>query len=49
LTWWQIILSGFEALRDHIALHVLTCLIPAFLLAGVFAVGIIGASFLRLG
>ena len=34
MVWWQIILSGFEALREYIALHVLTCLIPAFLLAG---------------
>jgi uncharacterized membrane protein YraQ (UPF0718 family) len=34
MTWWQIILSGFEALKEYIALHVLTCLIPAFLLAG---------------
>ncbi|MFN3346976.1 MAG: permease, partial [Candidatus Bipolaricaulaceae bacterium] len=34
MTWWQIILSGFEALREYIALHVLTCLVPAFLLAG---------------
>jgi len=34
MTWWQILLSGFEALREYIALHVLTCLVPAFLLAG---------------
>jgi uncharacterized membrane protein YraQ (UPF0718 family) len=34
MTWWQIILSRFEALKEYIALHVLTCLIPAFLLAG---------------
>jgi len=26
--------SGIEALRDYLVLHVLTCLIPAFLLAG---------------
>ena len=30
----DVFLSGFEALREYIALHVLTCLIPAFLLAG---------------
>ena len=30
----DVILGGFEALREYIALHVLTCLIPAFLLAG---------------
>lgn len=34
MSWWQIILSGFDALREYIALHVLTCLVPAFLLAG---------------
>ncbi|MCS7217328.1 MAG: permease [Candidatus Bipolaricaulota bacterium] len=34
MTWWPIILSGFKALQDYIALHVLTCLVPAFLLAG---------------
>lgn len=28
------LLAGLDALRDYIALHVLTCLIPAFLLAG---------------
>ena len=27
-------LAGIEALRDYIATHVLTCLVPAFLLAG---------------
>lgn len=30
----DVIVAGFEALRDYVALHVLTCLIPAFLLAG---------------
>ncbi|MBC7221943.1 permease [Candidatus Bipolaricaulota bacterium] len=34
MTWSKVILSGFEALWDYIALHVLTCLVPAFLLAG---------------
>ncbi|MFC1936976.1 permease [Chloroflexota bacterium] len=29
-----ILLAGLVALKDYIALHVLTCLIPAFLLAG---------------
>ena len=28
------LLGGLYALKDYIALHVLTCLIPAFLLAG---------------
>ncbi len=30
----EILLAGLEALKDYIALHVLTCLVPAFLLAG---------------
>jgi len=30
----EILFGGLNALRDYIALHVLTCLIPAFLLAG---------------
>lgn len=30
----SLILAGFLALKEYIALHVLTCLIPAFLLAG---------------
>ena len=30
----QLLLAGLYALKEYIALHVLTCLIPAFLLAG---------------
>ncbi|MCM8766481.1 MAG: permease [Candidatus Omnitrophica bacterium] len=30
----KIILGGFFALKEYIAVHVLTCLVPAFLLAG---------------
>jgi len=30
----QLVLAGFTSLWDYIALHVLTCLVPAFLLAG---------------
>jgi hypothetical protein len=30
----EILIGGFLALKDYIALHVLTCLVPAFLLAG---------------
>ena len=30
----EIMMGGFQALKEYIALHVLTCLIPAFLLAG---------------
>lgn len=31
---WELILAGLRSLQDYIALHVITCLIPAFLLAG---------------
>ncbi len=31
---WTLMQAGLAALQDYIALHVLTCLIPAFLLAG---------------
>ncbi len=30
----ELIFAGLEALKEYIALHVITCLIPAFLLAG---------------
>lgn len=30
----ELVYAGLEALKEYIALHVLTCLIPAFLLAG---------------
>ncbi len=30
----NLVLAGFRAVQDYVALHVLTCLIPAFLLAG---------------
>jgi uncharacterized membrane protein YraQ (UPF0718 family) len=30
----EVLLGGLEALEDYVALHVLTCLVPAFLLAG---------------
>lgn len=31
---WELIKAGLLALQEYLALHVLTCLIPAFLLAG---------------
>lgn len=31
---WELVQAGLLALQEYIALHVLTCLIPAFLLAG---------------
>ena len=30
----DVLIAGLNALKEYIALHVLTCLIPAFLLAG---------------
>jgi len=30
----DVLIGGLNALREYIALHVLTCLVPAFLLAG---------------
>lgn len=32
--FWGVVDAGIDALKDYIALHVITCLIPAFLLAG---------------
>lgn len=29
-----LVYAGLEAMKEYIALHVVTCLIPAFLLAG---------------
>lgn len=31
---WDLILAGLISLKDYVATHVLTCLVPAFLLAG---------------
>jgi uncharacterized membrane protein YraQ (UPF0718 family) len=31
---WELILAGIGAVRDYVATHVLTCLVPAFFLAG---------------
>jgi len=33
-TLWDLMIAGLLALEDYIAAHVLTCLVPAFLLAG---------------
>ena len=30
----DVLIAGLNALKEYVALHVLTCLIPAFLLAG---------------
>jgi hypothetical protein len=52
----DILIAGLNALREYIALHVLTCLIPAFLLAGAIVtfisretiIGYLGAAAQRL-
>ena len=52
----DILIAGLSALREYIALHVLTCLIPAFLLAGAIVtlvsqetiIGYLGATARRL-
>lgn len=31
---WTLFMAGVEALKDYIALHTITCLVPAFFLAG---------------
>ena len=31
---WELIKGGVVALKDYIALHVITCLVPAFFIAG---------------
>ncbi len=31
---WKLLLAGLQSLQEYVALHVLTCLVPAFLLAG---------------
>lgn len=31
---WMLVAAGVQAVREYVALHVLTCLIPAFFLAG---------------
>ena len=43
----EILSGGFEALRYYLSAHVLTCLIPAFLIAGGIAVFISSTSILR--
>ena len=43
----QLILAGLKALEEYIALHVITCLIPAFLLAGAMVTFISQDAILR--
>jgi hypothetical protein len=43
----EILLSGWEALLEYLSAHVLTCLIPAFFIAGAIAVFVSQASVLK--
>lgn len=43
----DIFLSGIEALQEYLSAHVLTCLIPAFFIAGAIAVFVSKQSILR--
>ncbi len=43
----DIIIAGLEALQDYLSAHVLTCLIPAFFIAGAIAVFVSKTSVLK--
>jgi len=43
----EIVQSGFEALLEYLSAHVLTCLIPAFFIAGAIAVFVSQASVMK--
>jgi hypothetical protein len=43
----ELIQAGGQALRDYVALHVLTCLVPAFLLAGAMVTFVSRETILR--
>ncbi len=43
----DIIIAGFETLREYLSAHVLTCLIPAFFIAGAIAVFVSKQSVLK--
>ena len=43
----DIIIAGFNALMEYLSAHVLTCLIPAFFIAGAIAVFISKKSILK--
>jgi len=43
----ELLLTGLVALKDYVALHVLTCLMPAFLLAGAMVTFVSRETILR--
>ena len=43
----DIVIAGFQALQEYLSAHVLTCLIPAFFIAGAIAVFVSKQSVLR--
>ncbi|MBZ0263075.1 permease [bacterium] len=45
--FWDLLLSGWDALTEYLSAHVLTCLIPAFFIAGAIAVFVSQAAVIR--
>ena len=45
--WMQLLQGGWQALLEYLSAHVLTCLVPAFFIAGAIAVFISQASVIR--
>jgi len=43
----QLLFAGWEALREYLSAHVLTCLVPAFFIAGAIAVFVSQAAIIR--
>lgn len=45
--FWELLLSGWDALREYLSAHVLTCLVPAFFIAGAIAVFVSQSAVIR--
>ena len=43
----NLILGGFDALLEYLSLHVLTCLVPAFFIAGAISIFISQTTVLK--
>jgi uncharacterized protein len=44
---WKLLEAGWTGLLEYLSLHVLTCLVPAFFIAGAIAVFISQAAVLK--
>lgn len=44
---WNVLYSGYSELAGYVTLHTLTCLVPAFFIAGGIAVAVSGAAVLK--